>query len=179
MKSTAGREDMYFAVLGREGKRTTIDFPGAPGCQTFVEPGEDILVVAREALEGWLEAHMADGGLPPQGESPFEMAEGETRRVLRVPISPALSARLQLRRARREAGLSQAQLAGRLGVSRQYVSQVEAIDESVSLSTLERVAEALGFVMELKLQRPPSRPVNIGKTGAAERKRMNEKRRRA
>ncbi len=32
----------YTAVVTKEGKQTLAEFPGCPGCQTFVDPGEDL-----------------------------------------------------------------------------------------------------------------------------------------
>lgn len=49
----------YVAALTREGAQTLIEFPACPGCQTFADPDEDVAAVAREALEGWLEAREA------------------------------------------------------------------------------------------------------------------------
>ena len=58
----------YVAKLSKEGRYTLIDFPDCDGCQTFADPddGEDAASVARDALEGWLIAHLVDGEAPPQ-----------------------------------------------------------------------------------------------------------------
>ena len=45
--------------------RTLIEFPSCPGCQTFAEADEDVGAVAREALEGWIEAHQVAGHSVP------------------------------------------------------------------------------------------------------------------
>jgi len=59
------------------GSRALVEFPEAPGCQTFVEPTEEVTEVAREALQGWLEAHEEGGReLPEPSVTPPEVPEG-------------------------------------------------------------------------------------------------------
>src|SRR5690242_2699600 len=131
----------YVARLSKEGRATLIEFPGCPGCQTFAESGQDVCAVAREALEGWLEAHLILGDAPP--------APGPSRRIdrrhLAVTINPALAVRLQLRWARLRLGISQAELARRVNVSRQQISLLESPDANLTLGTLEKVVRALGM----------------------------------
>lgn len=71
--------------------------------------------------------------------------------MIAVPVSPTLAARIQLRHARHRAGLSQGELARRLGVSQQQVAALEAPDSNMSLATLARVAEALGCEVQIGL----------------------------
>ncbi len=49
-----------------------------------------------------------------------------------------------VRRARKQAGLSQEQLAHEAGVDRTYVSQVERRKRNVTITVLARLATALG-----------------------------------
>jgi predicted RNase H-like HicB family nuclease len=72
----------YFAHLTPEGSATTIEFPDAPGCQTLADRGEDLESLAREALEGCLEAHLVDGDAPPT----------RTKRRAKLPRTPQSSA---------------------------------------------------------------------------------------
>jgi DNA-binding XRE family transcriptional regulator len=63
---------------------------------------------------------------------------------------------LQLAEARQEAGLTQRQLAKRLGVSQAQVARLERRGyEDYTLNSLRRYVQALGddFVLEVKLQR--------------------------
>lgn len=53
--------------------------------------------------------------------------------------------RVRIREVRVKLGLTQEQLAERLGVSQSSVSRLEARGRHVSLNTLERVAGALGI----------------------------------
>ena len=60
-----------------------------------------------------------------------------------------------LLRVRRQAGLSQEQLAFRAGVTRNYVGGLERGEKSPTLRTLDKLAEALG-VSPLDLLRAPN-----------------------
>lgn len=143
----------YMARLSKDRRRTIIVFPDCPGCETFAEPGEDIESVAREALEGWLEAHLKEGVAPPIPDPLREREPRGTRstQVIRVAIDPTLALRLELRWARQERGLSQGQLAKLTGVTRQQISQLESPDTNPTLATLHKVAAALGMDMQIRL----------------------------
>ena len=136
----------YMARISREGRRTLIGFPDCPGCQTFAEPREDLATVAKEALESWLEAELKYGDAPP---APGARSKGANR--LAVRIDPTLAVRLQMRWARLKQGLSQAELAKRVGVTRQQISLLESPDANVTLGTLGKVATALNLDLEIEL----------------------------
>jgi DNA-binding XRE family transcriptional regulator/predicted RNase H-like HicB family nuclease len=134
---------MYFtAVLEKEGKRTLIDFPDCPGASTFAEPDEDVVAVACEALESWLEAELIQGEVPPRPAADVSIPRGA--KALPVEVGPTLATRLQVRWARTAAGVSQGELARRMGVSRQLVSKIESAGSNVTVETIDRVAKALG-----------------------------------
>lgn len=56
-----------------------------------------------------------------------------------------------LRQAREEAGLTQEELARRLHTQKTAISRIENHAEDIKLSTLERVASALGKRLEVKI----------------------------
>ena len=58
---------------------------------------------------------------------------------------------------RREAGLSQAEVAQRMGTSQPAVARLEAGNVDVRLSTLERYAAAVGGRLRLRLNRTEGR----------------------
>ena len=58
----------YEAKIRQVGKYWIIEFPNAPGCQTFGTSEADAIAQGWEALEGWLEAHLLDGVVPEAGE---------------------------------------------------------------------------------------------------------------
>jgi HTH-type transcriptional regulator / antitoxin HipB len=57
----------------------------------------------------------------------------------------------QIRRAREAHGWSQTELAGRAGLRQHAVSRLEAGDVVPTLTTLERIAEALGTGLSVSL----------------------------
>jgi ribosome-binding protein aMBF1 (putative translation factor) len=139
----------YPAWITKEGSKTLAEFPDCPGCQTFADKGEDIAAAAREALEGWLETHLAFGDAPPRPAKRPRAPRGA--KLLWSPVVPRLGAALMLRWARQDAGLSQAELAQRAGVSQQQIAKLESPDANPTLESLEKIAAALGRRVELAL----------------------------
>lgn len=133
----------YRAVVARDGRTSIAEFPDCPGCHTQAEPGEDFRARAQEALEGWLEAHLVLGRVPPLPSARRRRA-APGRRSIMVPVSAPLAVRIQLRVARHRAGLTQAALARKVGVSQQQIAGLESPEANVTLGTLLRVADALG-----------------------------------
>lgn len=133
----------YHAKVERDGRYWTVVFVDAPGCATFGTSRAKAVAAAREALEGWLEAHLVAGRAP---QRPVEH-----RRCEAVDVNPQLSVAVTLRWARQDAGLTQAELARRVGVSQQQVAKLERPGANPSIATLRKVAEALGVRVELKL----------------------------
>ena len=142
----------YVAYIAREGKNLLAEFPDCPGCQTFAGSGDDLAAAAREALEGWLEAHLATGRVPPRPVEHTGAPAGQ--RVARVAVRPGLAASLQIRWARADARLSQRALGERAGVSQQQIAKLEDPDENPSLETLAKVARALGLEVDVAFERP-------------------------
>lgn len=89
-----------------------------------------------------------------------QMADPEFRRLYEEEAAKK-SLWLQLVEARQEAGLTQAELASRLGVSQAQVARVEKRGyDSYTLGTLRRYVAALGegYVVEVTLRRPEPEP---------------------
>jgi DNA-binding XRE family transcriptional regulator/predicted RNase H-like HicB family nuclease len=140
----------YDAYIYREGKHVLAEFPDCPGCQTFVDNGDKVAAAAREALEGWLEAHLVDGQVPPRPVGRSGAPTG--RKLARIPVRAGLAAALEIRWARQDAGLSQAELGKRAGVRQQQIAKIENPDENPTLQTIEKVAKALGLTVSLGLE---------------------------
>ena len=146
----------YVVHISREGKHWLAEFPDCPGCQTFAESGDELASAAREALEGWLEAHLVDGQIPPAPRAHRSAPSGQKR--AEVSVRPGLAAALAIRWARRDAGLTQGQLGERARVSQQQIAKLENPDENPGLETLEKVARALGLELELGFGKAPAMP---------------------
>lgn len=144
----------YVATLAKDGRATLIEFPDCPGCQTFARGRESLAVVARDALEGWLELHLEDGDVPP--EPGFAAKRGV--RTLSVAVDPALAVRLEIRWARQRAGVSQGALANRIGVTRQQVSLLESRGANMQIATLQRIAEALDLELDIAFRAKDAQP---------------------
>ncbi len=74
------------------------------------------------------------------------------RRWGKVPYWEESPAGYLLREARERSGLTQADLAGRLGTSQQAVSQAERSDANPTVSLMRRWAEACGAELEIRLE---------------------------
>jgi transcriptional regulator with XRE-family HTH domain len=61
-----------------------------------------------------------------------------------VTVSPPKRVSMNLRKLRRKRRMSQAALATNAGVSREYVARLETGHHDPSLSTLQKLAKALG-----------------------------------
>ena len=126
----------FIAKTEIEDGTVLVSFPDCPGCQTEGDDLADARVQAQEALVGWLETHLQEGLVPPR---PAYKGKG-----IAVPVPVVLGLKLQLRWARADAGLTQGQLAKRLGVSQQMIAKLEHPDYEPSITRLEAAVKALG-----------------------------------
>lgn len=97
----------YPAILTTEGTYTLISFPDCPGCRTFVEPGEDVLAIAQDALSGWLEAAVEDREDSPHPTPQSQLSQ--TERVLAVPVPLDLARQLEAKWGTRVGSVAPAQ----------------------------------------------------------------------
>lgn len=84
--------------------------------------------------------------LARKDETPEERAHHDQRRA---EIRAALYAGIAIRDAREEAGLSQTELAARIGIAQSALSRIEAGRANLTLGTLQRVTDALGVTLTL------------------------------
>lgn len=124
-----------------------VRFPGCEGLTTYGSTRKQAVKLAGEALEGWLEAHMVTGRVPPRCE-----AKAGTR----IEVSAQLSTTLQIRWARDRLGLNQTELARRAGVTQQAIAKLENPDSNPTLATLDKVARALGMRLDVELLKEAS-----------------------
>jgi transcriptional regulator with XRE-family HTH domain len=69
-----------------------------------------------------------------------------------------------LRETRNALGLSQAEVAGRLGVSASYISAVEGGKRNLTLAQLANIANAMRLGIEVSFIRADGTPVRIERT---------------
>ena len=139
----------YTAYISREGKHWLAEFPDCPGCQTFAKTSDALCAAAKEALEGWLEAHLIDGQAPPEPKIHRRAPSGH--RLAPVRIDAGLAVALQIRWARAKEGLTQAELAKRANVSQQQVAKLERPGENPTIGTIQKIARALGLYAQVEL----------------------------
>ena len=72
----------------------------------------------------------------------------------------------KLKDTRQALGLTQAEVAGRLGVSPSYVSAVEAGKRNLTLAQLANIANAMRLGIEVSFIRPDGTPVRPSRTPA-------------
>jgi antitoxin HicB len=136
----------YIAKLTREAGRWLVELPDCPGCQTFGDTKEEALAMAAEALEGWLETHLEFGDVPPRPRA--------RRGGVPIDVPPGLDVAIQLRWLRDALGLSQAELAKRVGVSQQQIAKLEKPTSNPTIHTLVELTEKLGSRVLISLGPP-------------------------
>src|SRR5262245_55850751 len=127
----------YVAYISREGNQVLADFPDCPGCQTFADDGDELAEAAREALEGWLEANLVAGKVPPGPLAAPGAPSG--MKLARVSVRAGRAAARSLWRAPQEAGVSEDARGGRAGVSQHEIAKLEGRADNPSLETLAKV----------------------------------------
>jgi predicted RNase H-like HicB family nuclease/transcriptional regulator with XRE-family HTH domain len=125
----------YIAKLTTEDGRWLVEFPDCPGCQTFGETKAEVLEMAGEALEGWLEAHLEYGDSPPRPKR---------HRGVPIQVRQRLAVAIQIRWLREDLGLTQRELAGKAGVSQQQIAKLEKPSGNPTIGTLEAIAKNSG-----------------------------------
>ena len=126
----------YGARIHQDEGSWLVEFPDCPGCQTFGDSEEHARQMASEALEGWLEANLIHGRVPPR--------PGKHRGTVPIAVRPQLALVLQVRWLRSERELTQGQLAAKAGITQQQVARFEDPDSNPTLGTIEALVRALG-----------------------------------
>lgn len=132
----------------------SVEFPDAPGCATWGDTHAEAEERAGEALRGWLESHLQLHRVPH---------EPRAKGGVRIEVGPVLSLKLQLLWERCRRGLTQKQFGALVGVSQQMVAKLEHPDYEPSLSSMRKVAAALGLHLSVGFSRvtpvtPPRAP---------------------
>jgi antitoxin HicB len=137
----------YYARLKKQREGGYIvDFPMLRGCMTEGDTLEAALKNAKEALDGWLAANCdLDLDVP---RSNRRMG----RNIHPVQVDARIEFAIRLRRLRRSRGLTQAEVARRLGTSQQAYARLEMPDQcNPSLSTIQKLSTALGAEIRIEV----------------------------
>ncbi|WP_036219477.1 helix-turn-helix domain-containing protein [Calidithermus chliarophilus] len=111
---------------------------------------DDLSPEQQERLARLLSEPEPDWGEP---EDPAEARHDVVAEIVRevgVEALEAADAGALIALAKAVSGLSQRQLAERVGVSNPRVAQVQKAGQAVEVQTLERFAEAMGYTLELR-----------------------------
>jgi DNA-binding XRE family transcriptional regulator len=131
--------------------------------QTLIGDG----LTMRTLAVGAAQERIADQAVPPpHSETPPDSSSASSsasslppdpdcfsygRGAVPIVVDPQLAVAVALRWTRLDAGLTQAQLAARAGVSQQQVAKLERPGANPSVATLRKIADALGARLELEL----------------------------
>jgi predicted RNase H-like HicB family nuclease/DNA-binding Xre family transcriptional regulator len=136
----------YYAKIVRQKDKTfLVEFPGLPGCLSEGNSLEQAKREAKEALNGWLAAR-CDRNL----NIPLSRAK-KGKNLHAIDVEVQIEFAIELRRLRKKKGLSQKQVAHRLGVSQQAYAKLETpLKTNPSLVTIEKLSNALNVQIEIK-----------------------------
>lgn len=143
--------DGYHAVIFFENDSKTygVRFPDFPGIITYGKTFDEAKEMAAEALSLALESDF-DRHQPLPTPRRAKARPGE--KTVFIPMDPEVKTAYLIRKWRESSGLTQKQLAGRLGVSFQAYQRMERPGRSnLTVATLQRIATALNGHLELDL----------------------------
>jgi antitoxin HicB len=132
---------IYYCTIEKEGDEYITQFPDMPNVMTCGFSQDEALAMAKEALDGILEADAAHGNDVPQPS----FTGGHP-----VPVANHIAVALQLRTLR--GGQSQTEIAKKLGLSYQAYQRLENPRKSnPTVKTLERIANAFGRELSIQI----------------------------
>ena len=144
-------EGYYAVVFFEKGSKTYgVRFPEHPGIVTYGYTFEDAVELSKEALSAALESDFdRDQPLPVSRRPKAKNSD----KVIFVSLEPEIRMAYLLRSWREASGLSQKQLALRLGISFQAYQRMERPGRSnLTVATLQRIAHALNKALVLDVR---------------------------
>ncbi|MBI4402613.1 MAG: type II toxin-antitoxin system HicB family antitoxin [Deltaproteobacteria bacterium] len=136
----------YFAKIKKEKDGGYLaEFPALPGCLTEGRTLAEAMKNAKEALNGWLAAH-CDRNLPiPTPKKRM------SKSFYPIEVDVQIEFAIRLRQLRKQRGLSQSQVANKLGISQQAYAKLEIPGKAnPSLITLQKLSDALDAELEIR-----------------------------
>jgi antitoxin HicB len=132
---------VYYCTIEKEGKEYIAQFPDMPNVVTCGFTHEEALAMAKEALDGCLEADISQGNAIPKPA----FKKGHP-----IPVANHITVALQLRELR--GGQSQTEIAQKLGLSYQAYQRLENPRKSnPTIKTLERIAHVFGRELNVQI----------------------------
>jgi len=132
---------VYNCTIEKEGDMLIVQFPDMPNIQTFGYTEEEALAMAKEALEGCLEADISHGNEIP----PPSYTGG-------YPVSVASHIALSLKLRELRGSQSQTDIARKLGLTYQAYQRLENPRKAnPTVKTLEKIAHVYGRELNISL----------------------------
>ena len=130
----------YYCTIEKEGKEYIVQFPDMPNVVTCGFSKDEALAMAKEALDGCLEADISQGNTIPRPSF---------KKGYPITVANHITVAMQLRELR--GSQSQTDIAKKLGLSYQAYQRLENPRKSnPTIKTLERIAHIFG--QELNVQ---------------------------
>jgi len=126
------------AILHRDEDVLWVEFPDLETCVTQGENMEELTKNSEEALACHLDAMI---------EAEMEIANPSRLQgddIIYITVPPETAVPIIIRKERKNQGLSQGDVAGRMKTSYRTIQQIERAKSSPSIKTLARIARALG-----------------------------------
>ena len=131
----------YHCAIEQDGNMYIVQFPDLPNIQTCGFSHEEALAMAKDALDGCLEADIAQG---------HEIPSPDYTGGYPVSVAPHIALSLRLRELRGEQ--SQTDIARRLGLSYQAYQRLENPRRAnPTVKTLERIAAVYGRELSISI----------------------------
>lgn len=131
---------IYFARLAlEEDGGYSVDFPELKGCLTCGENLEDALVMAKDALDGYLACRDSHD----EAIGPPKLHKGED--YYPIEVDPCVAFSITLKRERKKRCLTQQALADKVGMPWSQYQKLENPDKAnPTLKTIAKLNKALG-----------------------------------
>jgi len=132
---------VYYCIIEKEGNEYIAEFPDMPNIVTCGFSKDEALAMAKEALDGCLEADISHGNTIPKPVF---------KKGYPIAVANHITVPMQLRELRGEQ--SQTDVAKKLGLSYQAYQRLENPRKSnPTIKTLERIAHVFGRELNIQI----------------------------
>lgn len=143
----------FWAIIRPDGEWFHLFCPDLPGFHIQGSTPDETVAESRALISEFVADEMQSGVVHPPISPQPNTAAGDGEVAVFLPIAAAVRAALQLRRARRIAGVTQAEVASRMRVTENVYRRLEGGEGNPTLATLERAATALGSHFNIDVDR--------------------------